>query len=122
PTLGLSWAVAGRDAVKVGRVVAGLDRQPDAVLRADTGDADSIDRLAAAAGVLVNLVGPYAEHGEVVYEACIRHGGTELDLTGELDWVSAMLGTHGEEARAAGARIVPVAGFESLPFDLGARF
>lgn len=122
PALGVSWAVAGRAPDRVAAAVAGLDSEPAAVLTADTRDRDSIDRLAAAAGVLVDLVGPYAQHGEVVYEACIRHGTTELDLTGELDWLASMIGVHGQEAIAAGARIVPVCGFESLPFDLGARF
>jgi short subunit dehydrogenase-like uncharacterized protein len=71
--------------------------------------------------VVANLVGPYARYGEPVYEACARLGRAELDLTGEVDWVRLMIDRHGDEASGSGARIVPTAGFESLPFDLGAR-
>lgn len=122
PDLGITWAAAGRDPDEVAASVAAVGAEPAEILRADTGDPDSIDRLAAASGVLVNLVGPYARHGEVVYRACIDHGVVEVDLTGELDWLAAMLDRHQAAAAAAGARIVPVCGFEALPFDLAARY
>jgi short subunit dehydrogenase-like uncharacterized protein len=121
PALGLRWAVAGRDPARVEAAVAEAGLEPDGILVADTGDPDTIDALAGSAQVVANLVGPYARHGEVVYEACIRHGTTEIDLSGELDWLGTMLRRHGAAAAAAGARLVPLAGFEALPFDLGAR-
>lgn len=120
--LGLSWAAAGRDPERVRATLHAVGARPDGVLTADTADRASIDDLAAASAVLVNLVGPYSRHGEVVYEACINQGIIELDLTGELDWLAGMLFRHGAAAAAAGARLIPVAGFEALPFDLGARF
>jgi short subunit dehydrogenase-like uncharacterized protein len=67
---------------------------------------------------VANLVGPYADFGEPVYAACAEAGVAQLDLTGELDWVRAMIDRYGAVAEASGARIVPTAGFESLPFDL----
>lgn len=119
PELGMRWAVAGRDPERIRTGMADLASQPDAVLHADAGDPASIDAMVAAARVVANLVGPYARYGEVVYEACARRGADQLDLTGELDWVARMIRTHGAAASASGARIVPTAGFEALPFDLG---
>lgn len=120
PALGLTWGVAGRTRAKVDQAVADLASEPDVVLVVDSGDAASVDAMAATATVVANLVGPYARHGEVVYEACARHGTHQLDLTGELDWVATMIGRHGAAASASGAKLVPTAGFEALPFDLGA--
>ena len=120
--LGLSWAAAGRDPDGVRQTLRAVGAHPDGVLTADTRDRASVEDLAAATEVLINLVGPYSRHGEVVYEACINEGTTELDLTGELDWLATMLFRHGAAAAASGARVIPVCGFEALPFDLGARF
>jgi short subunit dehydrogenase-like uncharacterized protein len=119
PEVGLSWAVAGRNRQKVEAAVADLASAPAAVLQADTDDAASIDRMVGSATVVANLVGPYARHGEVVYEACARRGVHELDLTGEIDWLARMIDAYQDTAAASGARIVPTAGFEALPFDLG---
>ena len=121
PELGLSWAVAGRDRSRMEAVLHGLGATPDAILEADTEDAASIDTMAASAAVVANLVGPYARHGEVVYDACIRHGTHQLDLNGELDWLARMLDVYQGRALEQGARIVPTAGFEALPFDLATR-
>jgi short subunit dehydrogenase-like uncharacterized protein len=120
PALGLTWGVAGRDPARIEAALVDVAGRPDVVLRADTDDPASIDALAAAATVVANLVGPYARHGEVVYEACARHGTHQIDLSGEIDWVAAMLERHQAAAVASGAKIVPTAGFEALPFDLGA--
>ncbi len=120
PAAGLRWAAAGRDRARVSDALAAVGAAGVDVLLADTDDAASIDALAADTTVVANLVGPYATHGEVVYRACVRHGTHELDLTGEVDWVRTMIDQLDGPARETGARIVPCAGFESLPFDLGA--
>lgn len=120
PQLGLSWAVAGRSRSRMDEVLAGLPSAPDAVLLADVEDPASIDAMVAGTSVVANLVGPYARYGEPVYRACAEHGVAELDLTGETDWVRTMIDTYDEQATDSGARIVPTAGFEALPFDLGA--
>ncbi len=117
--LGLRWAVAGRDRARIDATLAAVGATPDGVLHADVTDAASIDAMARAATVVANLVGPYATSGEPVIAACARHGTHEIDLTGELDWVRAMIDRYGAEAAASGAKIVPTAGFEALPFDLG---
>lgn len=120
PELGMSWAVAGRNRQRMDEVLAGLPSAPAAVLLADVDDPASIDAMVAGTSVVANLVGPYARYGEPVYRACAEHGVAELDLTGETDWVRAMIDAYDDQATDSGARIVPTAGFEALPFDLGA--
>ena len=120
PELGLTWGVAGRSRQRMEAVLDDLSGRPDEVLIADVEDPASIDAMVGAAHVVANLVGPYARYGEPVYRACVDHGAAELDLTGETDWVKTMIDTYDEAATASGARIVPTAGFEALPFDLGA--
>ena len=120
PELGLRWAVAGRSRERIEQVIAGLPSQPDEVLVADVEDEASIDAMVRSTTVVANLVGPYARYGEPVYRACARHGVHELDLTGEIDWVRSMIDAYDDLATDSGARIVPTAGFEALPFDLGA--
>ncbi len=101
-------------------VLSGLSARPDAVLIADVEDEATIDAMVQRATVIANLVGPYARYGEPVYRACADHGVAELDLTGETDWVRTMIDRYDDVATHSGARIVPTAGFEALPFDLGA--
>lgn len=120
PQLGLSWGVAGRDPDRIRAGLTGLDSQPAEVLVADSTDAASIRTMVTSATVVANLVGPYARHGEPVYAACADTGTHELDLTGETDWVKRMIDTYDDRATASGAKIVPTAGFEALPFDLAA--
>lgn len=121
PQLGLTWAVAGRDRGRIDDVLARVGATPDGVVLADVTDAASIDALVRQGRVVANLVGPYAKYGEPVHRSCARAGVHQLDLTGEIDWVADMIERHDPAAKASGAAIVPCAGFESLPFDLGAR-
>lgn len=120
PALGLTWGVAGRNRDRIDETLAAVGAEPDEVLIADVEDEASIEAMAAQATVVANLVGPYARYGEPVYAACARTGTHELDLTGETDWVKTMIDAYDDEATESGAKIVPTAGFEALPFDLGA--
>ena len=119
PQLGLRWGVAGRDRQRMAAVLAGLASQPAEIIEADSQDQDSIDAMVRSTKVVANLVGPYARFGEPVYRACAEHGVAEIDLTGEVDWVRSMIDALDDAATDSGARIVPTAGFEALPFDLG---
>jgi short subunit dehydrogenase-like uncharacterized protein len=118
PTVGLTWAVAGRDADRIGEALERVGAEPDGVLLADVSDAASIRAMVGRARVVANLVGPYASYGEPVYAACSEAGVHQVDLTGELDWVKTMIDRYGAAAEASGAEIVPTCGFEALPFDL----
>lgn len=118
PTVGASWAAAGRDPERVREALAGEGAEVPETLVADVGDADSLDSLARRARVLLNLVGPYTLHGRPVIEACVRGGAHYVDLTGEIPFVSRVIADFDRPAREAGVKIVQVSGFEALPPDL----
>jgi short subunit dehydrogenase-like uncharacterized protein len=120
--LGLTWAVAGRDRGRMERTLASVGAEPAEVLVADTDDPASIEAMVSSASVVADLVGPFARHGEPVYEACARLGRRCIDPCGETDWVRTMVDRYDDLATDTGAVIVPTAGFEALPFDLGALY
>ncbi|MCO8128675.1 saccharopine dehydrogenase NADP-binding domain-containing protein [Acidimicrobiia bacterium EGI L10123] len=120
PELGLTWAVAGRDRDRIERSLASVGAEPADILHADTDDRRSIEDMVGAAKVVADLVGPFGRHGEPVYAACARAGTHCIDPCGEIDWVLDMIRRYDDRATESGAIIVPTAGFEALPFDLGA--
>jgi short subunit dehydrogenase-like uncharacterized protein len=121
PGAGLSWAAAARDPGKLARVLAESGVRDAPTLIADIGDADSLARLAAGARVVLDLVGPYTLYGRPVIEACVREGAHYADLTGEIPFVRGVIEEFDAAARAAGVKLVQVAGFEALPPDLAVR-
>ena len=120
----LTWALAGRDRVKLERVRAELAAQvPECaelpILVGDATDPKAMDAIAAATRVVCTTVGPYARYGSELVAACARAGTDYCDLTGEVPWIRAMIDAHHETARKTGARIVHCCGFDSIPSDLG---
>jgi short subunit dehydrogenase-like uncharacterized protein len=91
------------------------------LLEADVSEPASLEKLAAAARVVLTTVGPYLRYGEGLVRACARAGTDYVDLTGEGAFVDRSLERYDGEARASGARIVHACGFDSIPADLGAR-
>lgn len=122
PELGLRWAVAGRDRGRIDASLSAVGAEPDGVLLADTSDPASVEAMVERAAVVADLVGPFTRHGEPVYAACARLGRHCVDPTGEIAWVRRMIDRYDDLATDTGAVIVPAAGFEALPFDLGALF
>lgn len=118
--LEMTWAVCGRDRRRIEDALHAVGAAPDAIVLADSADTASIDAMVGQAKVVANLVGPYARFGEPVHRACARAGVHQLDLCGETDWLLRMIERYDGVASDSGASIVPSAGFESLPFDLGA--
>ena len=62
--------------------------------------------MASRAEVVISTVGPYAKYGAELVGACARNGTDYCDLTGETQFVRAMIDAHEDEARKTGARIV----------------
>jgi short subunit dehydrogenase-like uncharacterized protein len=120
----LRWALGGRSKDKLEKVRAALEavdpraRELPLVL-GDGTDRASLDRLAVDASVVCSTVGPYALHGRELVAACVEAGTDYCDLTGEPQFVRAMIDEHHERAGATGARIVCCCGYDSIPSDLG---
>ncbi|WP_438484641.1 saccharopine dehydrogenase family protein [Streptomyces sp. S186] len=124
---GCRWALAGRSTAKLERLRDRLAAVNPAcadlpLLRADSGDPDSLRGLAAATRVLATTVGPYLLHGEPLVAACAAAGTDYLDLTGEPEFVDRMYLRHDATARATGARLIHACGFDSVPYDLGVHY
>ena len=115
------WAIAGRNRAKLEGVRDRIGADVP-LIEADTGDPDSLRRLAESTKVVITTVGPYILYGEPVVAACAAAGTDYVDLTGEPEFVDRMwLGYH-EQAQSTGARLVHSCGFDSIPYDLGALF
>ncbi len=119
PALGLRWGVAGRDETRMRAALGAVGAEPDEVLVADATDPASVQAMVERTRVVADLVGPFARWGEPVYAACARSGTHLVDPCGETDWVRTMIDRYDDEATEQGAVLVPTAGFEALPFDLG---
>jgi short subunit dehydrogenase-like uncharacterized protein len=119
----VAWAMAGRSAGKLAEVKAEIGA-PESLpaLVADAADRASLDALVHRAKVVITTVGPYQLYGSPLVAACAEAGTDYVDLTGESNWIAAMIAAHQAEAKASGARIVFSCGFDSIPFDLGVWF
>ncbi|MGH7296662.1 MAG: saccharopine dehydrogenase family protein [Polyangiaceae bacterium] len=120
----LRWALAGRNREKLEGVRAALQAvEPAAkdlpLVLGDGKDRGSLDRMAADARVVCSTVGPYAIHGQELVAACVESGTDYCDLTGEPQFVRAMIDAHHARAGETGARIVHCCGYDSIPSDLG---
>jgi short subunit dehydrogenase-like uncharacterized protein len=119
----LAWAIAGRSATKLDEVRAGIGAPAGlAQIIADADDPASLDAMVRRAGVIISTVGPYQLYGSPLVAACAAAGTDYVDLTGESNWIAAMIGAHEAAAKASGARLVFSCGFDSIPFDLGVFF
>ena len=64
-------------------------------------------------------MGPFAKYGTPLLAACAAAGTSYVDITGESPWVRDMIAAHNDTAKATGALIVPMCGYDSIPSDLG---
>ena len=116
--VGAKWAVAGRDAAKLDRILGEIGVTAPETILADVGDPASLAAMASRTRVVLDLVGPYTLYGEPVIEACVANGAHYVDLTGEIPFVRRMIDAFHDRAQAAGVKVVQVSGFEALPPDL----
>ncbi|HVS62397.1 MAG TPA: saccharopine dehydrogenase NADP-binding domain-containing protein [Thermoanaerobaculia bacterium] len=118
----LRWAIGGRDRDKLERLRAELGGGDLPLVVAHSEEPASLVAMVRRTRVVCTTVGPYALYGSNLVEACAREGRHYCDLTGEVQWMRAMIDAHQDAARASGARIVHSCGFDSIPFDLGVLF
>jgi len=120
----LRWAIAARSPAKLAALKEELgDKAADLpALIANSDDETSLAALCDQTSLVISTVGPYALYGEQLVKICATSGTHYCDLTGEVQWIAAMLEKYGETARESGALIVNCCGFDSLPSDLGTHF
>jgi short subunit dehydrogenase-like uncharacterized protein len=116
------WAIAGRNRDKLAKVAADLPGDDPATEVVDVADRDGLVKLASRTKVLATTVGPYAEHGIPVVDACVEAGTEYADITGEPAFVGEIRERFDAPAREAGIRLVSCCGFDSVPHDLGVAF
>lgn len=125
---GVRLAIAGRSREKLEAVAEDLARLPGGaatapgILTADTNNLVSLLDVAAQTRVLFSTVGPYARHGELVVQACVREGTDYADITGEPEFVKLVQRRYGADAARRGVRLVSCCGFDSVPHDLGVQY
>ena len=113
--------LAGRSEEKLGGVRSEL---PGAaadwpLVVADTSKPDTLKAMAEGTSVVLTTVGPYAQGGLALVEACARAGTDYADLAGEVLFIRDSIDGYDSVAQENGARIVHASGFDSIPFDLG---
>lgn len=119
----LKWAMAGRNAEKLGAVRDEIGAPASTPLvTADASDPASLDAMVKRAKVVLTTVGPYQLYGNELVAACAKAGTDYVDLCGEPAWMRQVIDAHEDTAKKSGARIVLSCGFDSIPFDLGVLF
>jgi short subunit dehydrogenase-like uncharacterized protein len=117
------WAMAGRSAGKLAQVRDEIGAPAGTPLvTADASDPASVRAMVRRAKAVVTTVGPYQLYGSDLVAACAEAGTDYLDLSGEPNWMRAMIDQHEAQAKASGARILFSCGFDSIPFELGVWF
>jgi len=130
----LRWAVAGRRADALHKLVAELASLPstrcppggvkvaDAVAAAADAageHADAVRKMVASTHVVLAAAGPFPIYSKPVLAACAVAGTHYVDITGEVvPYVRDSVRALHEQARATGAKIVHCAGYDSMPSDL----
>lgn len=117
--LGGRWAIAGRDPSALDALAADWDagERPE-VIRLDVADRGGVSSAVERAECVVNFAGPFARLAPPVIDACVDAGNAYIDVSGEIDFVAGVVERTHAPAQRSGARIIQVAGFEALPFDL----
>jgi short subunit dehydrogenase-like uncharacterized protein len=123
----IQWAISGRNREKLLEIKSALcSKYPSAEkagwIVADSQDAASLDALCSATKIIATTVGPYAHYGEPLVKACLKHKTHYLDITGEPDFVKALLHQYDALAKANNTLIISCCGFDSIPADAGAFF
>jgi len=114
----LSWAIAGRNKEKLAQLAASYapERTIDYWV-ASGDDREALGDLCARTRVILTTAGPFSAYGRALVDACVEHGVHYTDITGETPFVADLIRAYHARAEAAGTRIVPFCGFDSVPSD-----
>jgi saccharopine dehydrogenase (NAD+, L-lysine-forming) len=113
----VDFAVAGRDEAKL-RALAAAVGEP-AVILAGLDDPPALERMAAAARVVLDCAGPFARLGRAVQDAALAARRHFLDITGEQLYMRATF-ARDAEARARDVALINAVGFDVVPTDAAA--
>jgi short subunit dehydrogenase-like uncharacterized protein len=118
-TNSVKWAMAGRNAGKLGEIAENIGAGDVPIVTGDAADPKSLGDMARRTKAIITTVGPYQKYGEPLVAACAAAGTDYVDLSGEPPFMRKMIDSYADQARESGARIVHSCGFDSIPFDLG---
>jgi len=85
----------------------------------DLNNQEQVDQYVSQSYLVVNFAGPFDLLAEPVVKSCAKHGVHYLDITGEIQFGKRMAEKYHHEANKNRAIIIPFAGFDSIPSDLG---
>ena len=106
---GVPFIAAGRDKARIAEALAtvpGIDTVDHEIVEV-AHDAGPLSELFDGASVVCNMVGPFAQHGGDVVEACLAAGTHYLDTTGEQDWLIAAGEAYGQRMGEQGLLLAP---------------
>lgn len=118
----LRWAIAGRNRQKLEHIRDKLMLPDLPIIIADSHETEELAAMAGQARTVISTVGPYAQYGTPLLEACAKKGTHYCDLTGEAQWMAGVFEQINPMAQASGARLVHCCGFDSIPSDLSVYF
>jgi short subunit dehydrogenase-like uncharacterized protein len=105
----IPFTAAGRDKARIQEAmdkVPGIDTVEHDIVEV-AHDVEPLTELLDGAKVVLNTVGPFAQYGREVVEACISTGCHYLDTTGEQDWLITCDEEYGERMAAKGLLLAP---------------
>jgi len=103
------FVAAGRDKARIQEAmdkVPGIDTVEHEIIEV-AHDVEPLAELFDGARVVLNTVGPFAQYGREVVEACIASGCHYLDTTGEQDWLIICDEEYGQRMADQGLLLAP---------------
>ncbi len=105
----VGFIAAGRDKARIAEAldkVPGIDTVAHEIVEVEHQVAP-LTELLSGARVVCNTVGPFAQHGGEVVEACIATGCHYVDTTGEQDWLIKCDEAYGQRMADKGLLLSP---------------
>lgn len=103
------FIAAGRDKARIAEALAtvpGIDTVEHDIVEVSH-EVEPLKELLDGASVVCNTVGPFAQYGGEVVEACLATGTHYTDTTGEQDWLISAEADYGQRMAEAGLLLAP---------------